>query len=137
MICQLVALKCDPPPPSAQQFGVYFVISYKWAKCCDWETTPACRQTSLAARLFNHSRAVVMCAECGLALSCLKKKSSHFAEMLLPNLFYHSALMAPAQICTLPTMPCRSSSLYIIKNAAFRTDLVVCEAVTKADIGFY
>lgn len=108
-----------PPPPSTVRG---FILSSLTSGPSGCETTAACRQTSLAARLFNHSRAVVMCAECGLALSCLKKKSSHFAEMLLPNLFYRSALMAPSQMCRLPRMPCRSKPLHIIQSAGFRRD---------------
>lgn len=112
-------LMCAPPPPSTVRG---FILSSLTSGPSGCETTAACRQTSLAARLFNHSRAVVMCAECGLALSCLKKKSSHFAEMLLPNLFYRSALMAPSQMCRLPRMPCRSKPLHIIQSAGFRRD---------------
>lgn len=108
------------PPPRSTVRG--FILSSLTSGPSDWETTPACRQTSLAARLFNHSRAVEMCAECGLALSCPKKKSAHFAEMLLPNLFYRSALMAPSQMCRLPRMPCRSKPLHIIQSAGFGRD---------------
>lgn len=120
------ALMCAFFSPRSRVRG--FILSSLTSGPSDCETTAACRQTSLAARLFNHSRAVVMCAECGLALSCLKKKSSHFAEMLLPNLFYRSALMAPSQMCRLPRMPCRSKPLHIIQSAVF---------FLNTEIGFY
>lgn len=86
-------------------WGLFCCLSQVW-KCCNWATTAACRQTSLAARLFYHG-AVLLCVQ-NVVWHCparLKKKSSHLPEMLLPNLFYHSALMAPSQACRLPMMP--------------------------------